>query len=237
MRGWLHRDGIATLEPPVPPGLSDLSAPLQSFVDFLGVDEDLIAAAAERSLPGAVLSLSRQDIVRWLAQFSVADKDAVLTSLLEGDDPHAVVSFRQRAFRDIRGAEPTGSRDRRDNQRNVAALLARADEIAEARMHKEAEQRAREKAQREREQAEKRQLYWNSLVGKEQALWAKVEQLIAMRLAKSYDEAISLLRDLHDLAHMHGSDAEFSQRINALYREHARKSAFAARLGKARLVG
>ncbi|MGF1613546.1 MAG: hypothetical protein ACFCVA_06425 [Gammaproteobacteria bacterium] len=239
--GWLlgaQQDELqeAALEPPVPPGLSELNAPLQSLVNFLGIDEDLIAAAAECSEPNADLSLSRQDIVRWLAQFPAADKDAVLTSLLEGENPHAAALFRQRALRDIRGAKPTGRRDRRGNQRSVAVLLVRAEEIAEARMQKEAEERARAKALRERELAEKREAYLKSLVGKEQQLWVQVEQLIAMRMAKPYDQAVTLLRDLRDLADRRGTRTKFSQRMSALYREHAKKSALAARLQKAQLV-
>ena len=35
------------VEPPVPAGLEDLSASLQAVVDFLGIDKDLIAVAAE----------------------------------------------------------------------------------------------------------------------------------------------------------------------------------------------
>lgn len=225
-----------SLEPPVPPGLSELSAPLQSLADFLGIDENLIAAAAERSEPDVALSLSRQDIARWLAQFSAADKDAILTSLLEGHDPHAVATFRQRALGEIQGVEHSGGRDRRNDRRSVAELLARADAIAEARMQEEAEQRAREKAQRDREQAEKREKHLKSLVGKEQELWTQVDQLIAMRTAKPYDEAVSLLQDLRDLADRQGTRTEFSQRVNALYREHAKKAAFAARLRKAQLV-
>ena len=37
------------LEPPVPPNLADLNAPLNSFVDFMRLDTDLIAVAAESS--------------------------------------------------------------------------------------------------------------------------------------------------------------------------------------------
>ncbi len=37
-------------EPPVPPNLADLNAPLQSFVDFMRIDTDLIAVAAENSI-------------------------------------------------------------------------------------------------------------------------------------------------------------------------------------------
>ena len=39
------------LEPPVPAGLRELSAPFDSLIDFLGIDEDLVEAAASASAP------------------------------------------------------------------------------------------------------------------------------------------------------------------------------------------
>jgi hypothetical protein len=228
----------ATLEPPVPPGLSDLVPSLVSLADFLGIDEDLITAAAEQSDPGAALSLSKHDVDRWVTQLPAADKDTFVASLLlEGADPHALAALKQRALRELRGAAHAGGRGHGDGRRSVTALFARADEITEARLQKEAAERAREKAQREREQAEQRRRHLKSLFGKEQELWAQVDQLIALRTAKPYDEAVSLLRDLRDLAEIQGRRAEFSQRMNALYLEHAKKTAFAGRLRKAQLVG
>ena len=40
-----------TLEPPVPPGLGDLSEELQSLAEFLRIEDDLLQASAERSGP------------------------------------------------------------------------------------------------------------------------------------------------------------------------------------------
>ena len=39
------------LEPPVPVGLGELSAPLHSLIEFLGIDEDLVEVAALTSAP------------------------------------------------------------------------------------------------------------------------------------------------------------------------------------------
>src|SRR5882762_313987 len=39
------------LEPPVPAGLRELSAPLDSLIEFLGIDEDLVEVAASASVP------------------------------------------------------------------------------------------------------------------------------------------------------------------------------------------
>jgi hypothetical protein len=38
------------LEPPVPPNLADLNAPLKTFVDFMRIDTDLVAVASEYSI-------------------------------------------------------------------------------------------------------------------------------------------------------------------------------------------
>ncbi len=39
------------LEPPMPAGLGELSAPLHSLIEFLGIDEDLVEVAALTSVP------------------------------------------------------------------------------------------------------------------------------------------------------------------------------------------
>ena len=93
------------------------------------------------------------------------------------------------------------------------------------------------KAKREREEAEKRKKHLESFVGKESDLWAKVEKPIAAKQPKQYDKAISVLRDLRDLADMEGRSSEFLPRMSALYREHERKTALLNRFRKARLPG
>jgi len=95
----------------------------------------------------------------------------------------------------------------------------------------------RERARSERERAAKRKKHLESLVGKEDGLWAEVDQLIATRQPKRYDEAVSLLQDLHDLADMQGRNSEFLLRMNALYSEHTKKTTLVERFRKAKLAG
>lgn len=61
------------LEPPVPPNLADLSAPLKSFVDFMRINTDLIAIAAANSI-----SESRQTdpeaLKTWIRNLSASKK-------------------------------------------------------------------------------------------------------------------------------------------------------------------
>ncbi|MFQ5923725.1 MAG: hypothetical protein ACE5M4_12865 [Anaerolineales bacterium] len=226
-----------TLEPPVPPGLGDLNAPLNSLADFLRIDRDLITAAAEQSKPGSVSGLSKEDIAKWVADLPARDKDAALTKLLEGDTPYVVAELRQRALREIHGTRETGNSSRSSGARRVGQLVARAGVIADERRKREAEQRAREKARREREQAEKRKKHLESLAGKESGLWAKVDKLIATKQPKRYDEAVSLLQDLHDLANMKGQSSDFSLRMGALHSQHTRKTTLVDRFRKAKLLG
>jgi hypothetical protein len=225
-----------TLEAPVPPGLGDLSSPLQSFADFLHIDPDLIAAAAEQSAEGPTSGLSKENIIRWVTDLTAKDKDTIIARVLESEDPLIAAELKQRALREIHDASKSGGQTQSDNRRSVGQLIARAEEITEERLKNEAEQREREKARRERKQADNRKKYLESLVGKEGDVWGEVDQLIATRQPKKYDKAVSLLQDLHDLADMQGKSSEFSLRMKALYSHHMKKTTLVERFRKAKLL-
>ncbi len=222
------------IEPPVPPGLGSLSAPLQSLADFLGIDPDLIAAAAEKSGNQPTSTLSRDNITRWIAKMSRNEKDAVIAALLEGENLHVGQELRRRAMHELHGKnESTNEIERR----TVMQLADRAEAIANERRHREAEIRARDKAKRERERAEARKKLLESLAGKEDSLWSKVDTLISTKQPKRYDEAVSLLQDLQDLATMGKQDGFFASRMEALCRKHARKPSLLDKIRKAHLMG
>jgi hypothetical protein len=231
--GYLDDD---TPEPPVPPRLGNLNAPLRSLADFLRIDRDLIAAAAEQSAEGPAFGLSKEDIARWVAKLSSKDKDAVITRMIEGDNLHIAAEIRQRALSGIRDAGETGVGSRSSGRRSVGHLVACARAIAEERHTKEAALAAREKARRERELAEKRKKHLKSLVGNERGLWVKVGKLIATKQPKRYDEAVALLIDLKDLADMKGKSSGFSLRMSALCSKHTRKTTLVDRFRKAKLL-
>ncbi|UCH24907.1 MAG: hypothetical protein JSV66_13275 [Trueperaceae bacterium] len=236
--GWLlavqsEEVGRDVLEPAVPPGLGELNASLVRFCDFLRIDSDLIAAAAERSPGKRATALSREEIRAWIAALPVAEKDELLFRLVEGDDPNLAVVLEQRATLELRG----GSESDRGARRTVGELVAYTELLTEARVKREAEEYAREQARIEQEEAEQRQEYLESLFGKEEKLWAKIESLVAAKQPKKYDEAVLLLEDLRDLAEMEGDRVAFFQRLSALYRQHTRKTSFVDRLLKAKLLG
>ena len=220
------------LEPPVPPGLGDLTAALDSLTEFLRIDCDLIDAAAERSSGKQDAGFSLNDIDAWVLTLPSREKDALLARMIAGAEPHLANELQQRAVQARRGGEKPTDVPRR----TAGEISARAEVLAEEREKKEAEKRAREKALQERERAENRKKHLDSIAGKENDLWAEVNKLIATKQPKRYDEAMSLLRDLHDLADVQGKKAGFSSRMSALYAQHERKPSLVDRFRKAKLV-
>lgn len=236
--GWLLAVQIEeiddnALEPPVPPGLSDLDTPLAWLADFLRIDIDLITAAAEQSTARPNTSLSKKELADWISRLPGKAKDTLLAKLIADDDPHLVVELQQQALDAARGAASKSSAPRR----TAAYLLERAHVLDEARREKEAAKRAREKAEGEREAAAKRKKHLESLRGREDSLWNKVEQLIGTRQPKRYDEAVSFLRDLLDLAQMQGDASAFTARMARVHAEHARKTTLVERFREAKLIG
>ena len=90
---------------------------------------------------------------------------------------------------------------------------------------------------RERAEAEARKKRLESLAGKENELWATIDRLIATKQPRRYDEAVSLLQDLHDLAKLQGTGPDFKFRIGALQRENSGKSTLMERFRKAKFLG
>src|SRR5437016_24330 len=78
-------DEADDVEPPVPAGLRNLSGPMERFVDFLGIDFDVIAAAAEQSQSEQQLKLSKEEITAGVRRLSLEEKDNLLVRVIEGD--------------------------------------------------------------------------------------------------------------------------------------------------------
>jgi hypothetical protein len=233
--GWLLRAqagelGDEDLEPPVPPGLGQLSASLESLAEFLRIDGDLRHVAAESSPPLAGVGIDRDDVRAWIGKLSTKEKDERIANLVVDADDAQVAELlqlflKQRAASD-RGSATTG--------RTVGKLLQAAEAYATQRKRIEAEKHAKNKARREREAAIARKKHLDSLVGRETKLWAEIDGLVATKQPKSYDQAVKLLVDLRDLdARSKGGD--FQLRIEALRQAQARKPSFIERLKKAGL--
>ena len=191
------------LELPVPAGLGTLNASLDRLADFLRLSRDLIAAAAEASPGEQATGLSQEEFGKWVLSLPSQEKDMLLLRLVEGDNLHRLAELRQQARRELRGEKKPVKGPRR----TAGQIRAQAKILTEDRQKKEREKRARELARQKQAEAENRKKHLEALVGKEGILWSKIEKLIATKQPKRYDEAVSLLRDLKDLA-------EFRNRID-----------------------
>ena len=217
------------VEPPVPAGLGSLSASLEALVEFLRVDEDLIAVAAERSSKSAA-GPAPGYLARWIGELPVVDKDALLIRLV-AEDGAPVRAELLRRFR----REHSAPSESQAGSRTVAALLAAADERAEARKRHEAERKAAERAQKAREQAVARETYLSGLVGHEDHLWRQAGELIEAKRVKEYEQAVEVLKDLRDLGVRQGQGDGFAARLRSIRERYANRPALLQRLDRAGL--
>ena len=221
------------IEPPVPPGLGQLSASLESLADFLRIDTDLLHVAALASLQMVDVREKQEEIRKWVGELQADEKDDVLTRLIAGEDLAPATELRRRF---VRECNQEGHRTARQPRRRTAAeLLRSAEDLAEESRRVAAQKAAEEKARREREAAILRAKHLDEIAGREPGLWNEVENLISTKQPKSYDSAVELLVDLRDLAARKGKTDEFRTRLDAICMAHARKPSFIERLRKAGL--
>jgi hypothetical protein len=145
------------LEPGRPDGLGRLSPTLDSFVDIMGIDRDLIAAAEEgASAPAAP---STRQVERWIAALDTDAHVALLARVARGDGSvGAEIMRRSRRHAPQQLSGPL---------RTAGALRARAESLAEARRQAAQQREVRERARREREQQVARDRYLTDLAKRE----------------------------------------------------------------------
>lgn len=219
-----------TAEPPVPPGLGALTAPLKAFAEFLRLDHDLLAAAAAGS-PALAEALSDADVAQWVAALPESEKTAWLLRLASGQETHVRAEL-LKTFRASRGqgGVPPGK------SRSVAEIMEATQQQAEARRRREAERAARERLRREQEAEAARERQLASLAKREPDAWRQVDALIATKRPRDYEAAVRLLKDLTDLGQKRGRQAEVRDRLARLRQEHARKPTLLQRLKAAGLL-
>jgi hypothetical protein len=233
--GWLLRAQTGDLddddtEPPVPPGLGQLSASLESLAEFLRIDGDLLHVAAEASPPIGAAGLDRDEVRVWVGKLPTKEKDQLIANLVVDADHAQIAELLQRFLKE----RSAGKGGPATTGRTVGQLLQAAEAYTTERKRIEAEKRGKEKARREREAAIAREKHLDSLVGREKKLWSEVDGLVATRQPKNYDQAVKILLDLRDLA-ARGKGGDFGLRVEALRQTQAKKPSFIERLRKAGL--
>jgi len=233
--GWLHcvechEFSEDALEPPVPAGLRELSAPLDSLIEFLGIDEDLVEVAASASAP-LKEGPSRKELAAWVRSLPANEKDDLLIDFLSESSERRRLELRQRFERVNAVAPDRGTVERRTVKDLLTAARVRVDERARQLSLKRAADAARKKAKDEAD----REVYLEGLAKREKAVWKQVEAYIQKRQPKDYERAVILLVDLYDLAVRQGDETGFQLTMEELRQTHAAKGAFLRRLAKANL--
>lgn len=206
-------------EPPVPPGLHQLTAALQAFVDWCELDENLIVAAArasttaqetpETNWAAAIGHLSRQECNQFLLR-------------LVRDEPHLGLSLRRR----LQEMTESVAGELTSPQRRVEELLAiQAERVA-------AEERRQAEAARQRHLRE-----MEELARREPEIWQEVTRLLETSYStRHYDEATQHLLKLRQLAEHRGSLPAFQERIDELVQRYRRRTSLLARFRKKQLI-
>jgi hypothetical protein len=214
-------------EPPVPAGLKELSASLRAVADFLDIDEDLLAVAAEAS-PDA-----REDdhggLAEWIVSLPTEEKDKLLARVVSGEGA-AVQAVLSRRFRSLSADDKAAA-----STRTAAELWEAA---GDRRAEREKAEETRRRQQQAREAAAKAAKYAKHLDGlatRQEAAWERAGAQIETRSPRDYDEAVTLLCDLRALAERQGETAAFTRRFLALREQHQRKPSLQQRFDKAGL--
>ena len=218
------------LEPPVPAGLRELSAPLDSLIEFLGIDGNLVEVAASASAP-LKEGPSRKELATWVRGLPANEKDDLLVGFLSEPSERCRLELLQRFQRENADATNHGAIERRTVKDLLTASRVRADERARQLSAKRAADAARKKAKDEADRA----VYLEGLAKREKAVWKQVEAYIEKRQPKDYERAVILLMDLYDLSVRQGDETRFQLTMEELRKTHAAKGAFLRQLAKAKL--
>jgi hypothetical protein len=216
-------------EPPVPSGLRDLSGALQAIATFLDIDRDLLAVAAEAS---ADITQGRDEgLADWIASLPPAEKDTLLTMVADGEGTKVQALLLRR----FRGNASPASCHSPAAARTAAELRQAADDYRAVRVEALEQARRTEEARVAAAKAAAYDKRLDALAGRREAAWQQVDELIATKNPRDYDQAVVLLRDLSALAYRDGDHDSFTKRFLELRARHARKPSLQERFDKASL--
>ena len=231
--GWLYGVciGYATeddVEPPVPAGLGSPTAAQHALAEFLGIDKDLLAAAAVASPSAPTRANSEHEMAQWVSSIPTDEAKQYLLLVLQGNAQQAEGQIQRRYAMSLRSSLSMQTVPAQES-RSVAKLRELAEQAR-------TERREREKKKRERELAKRRQereQYLAALAEDFEQHWKKVSDLAEQKTSSAYDRARDLLVDLSEAASLTQRRAEFVKRLSHFRATYARRSALLQRLNKA----
>lgn len=206
---------------PIPEGMGQLNNKHGVVVSFIGVDQGVVEAAAERSDSLPVGKRQLEELDRYLDKLSPDRTVAYLLRLLDGD----ATSVQSALKRELRSfvERPRRSRSVKRVHYRELADAARLVAEQEARIEKE------KKETRRRE-------YLEELGRREDGIWERVHTLVSGKKTRGYEDAVRLLRGLEDLWSTRKDRAHFLRAVKLIVDEFPRLSGFHRRLEEAGML-
>ena len=220
-----------TMEPPVPPGLASPTATQQSLINFLEIDEDLVAAAATASEPLTPRTDQIKDMRACIEQLQYDEMKQMLLRVLSGESRGVESELHRRYNQFLQQSRPADAEDGKHPRRIVPELFALVEAARQKRLELEARALERKRAAEER----KRRKYLAELATQFPENWEKVEGLAERQIASSYAEAVDLLMDLSDAYDQMGCTREFVTQFSQFLSRHQRRTALIRRMKEAGL--
>ena len=208
-------------------GIGPLSAPLEAFAKFFGVDRDLVRAAAETPADSDSGGSLADEIRETIASIPADEKTALLLRLVNGE-PHIAAEIRNK----IRVARDATEGQSRARHRTVAEIRERRLAVREERRAEQARRREAERLRKAKEAERAQRMRLKGIRRRGVKVWDDVEREIARTSASSYDRALGLLVDLRALASETGMVDAFAKRVESIRARHYRKRLFIDRLDK-----
>jgi len=217
-------------EPPVPAGLRSLTPAQHALAKFLGLDDDLLAAAASASMPAPDRAETTPELEQWVADVPGDEARKYLLLLLQGKGRQAEAQIRHQ-YAAYQRSQASSGEAVPASRRSVAKLEQLAERVREERLQREERKRQKKLA----EQRRRREQYLATLAEDYGRHWKQVYQLAEQRIATTYEQARDLLVDLRDAYALQGQADEFQRRLGEFRTMYARRSALMRRLDKAGL--
>ncbi len=203
-------------EPPVPPGLNQLSRSLNAFVELFDVDEYLVKVAARAS--SKQIAIRNETWLKAIAKLPREECERILLELAKGK-PNLAIEFQQKISKQIISSE-----SERKSARSILQLF------------KTAEEEEKETKQKQQQEAEAKKIEeLKQFANQEAEAWLEIERLLVVAQAKPYEEAVKLLVKLKDLAIYQNKQAEFQRRLSYIYDKYSRRVGLLKRLKNAGL--
>ena len=153
----------------------------------------------------------------------------MLTMLASGQGTQAQALL-LRSFRDT-----TATADHSASARRAAELLEAADARMLERKRAEEERRREQQRRRAAAKAAAHAKRLDDLAAEGDAPWKRVDEIIAAKKTSEYDLAVSLLRDLREVAERQDEAEQFSKRVLGIRERYSNRPALQERLDKAKM--